>query len=86
MNTWLQRRWSVERAPSSPRTSGSRHFLLPEGLVIALQTLVDFVLEAAIRHAGVYPATKYRRPSVTIQSPGVVWAGFDLPRAMPAPS
>jgi hypothetical protein len=64
----------------------SRHFLLPGGLDIALRTLVEFVLEAAVRHAARrVPGDKV--PPAVDHDPvaGVVQAGVDLPRTMPAP-
>jgi hypothetical protein len=48
--------------------------------------LVDFVLEAAIRHAA-WRVSGDDVPPAVDHDPvtDVVWAGFDLPRAMPAP-
>jgi hypothetical protein len=64
----------------------SRLFLLPGGLDIALRTLVEFVLEAAVRHAARrVPGDKV--PPAVDHDPvaRVVQAGLDLPRTMPAP-
>jgi hypothetical protein len=64
----------------------ARHFLLPGRLVIALWTLVDFVLEAAIRRAA-WRLSGDEVPPAVDHDPvtDVVGAGFDLPQVMPAP-